>query len=140
MVLNTRQKLAPSDNSFIVLCMSQNNAVTYQFNPADHEPWEIINPYDCDGTITTSVSEVTGNNNQAAFYPNPFSESAFLTVNEEMKNATLEVYDIIGQQISVQEVNGQVIKLYKGSLPAGHYYYKLAQNYRLISTGKFIVE
>jgi hypothetical protein len=131
-----------SDNCFNLLCASQDSSLIYQYlipaNPDCY--WPIA--YDCEGVLNpASVHELTFENTKSIIFPNPFSSSAILKTSIELNNATLKVYDILGQEVLTNtHLNGQEIKIIKGNLNSGNYYYHLTQNGSLISNGKFIVE
>ncbi len=122
-----------------LLCMSHDSIIVYQNqNPECLTPL----PYDCDGVLNpVSVSEISTAGNQTLLFPNPFSNSAVLKTNEYLQDATLTIYDILGQEVFTQtNINAQEIKINRGNLAAGNYYYKLTQKNALISTGKLIIE
>ena len=90
---------------------------------------------------TVSVSEINSKNYNVLLFQNPFSNSAILKTTIELNDATLKVFDILGQEVLTNtHLNGQEIKIIKGNLNSGNYYYHLTQNGSLISNGKFIVE
>ncbi len=132
-----------SDNCFNLLCCSSDSTIIYQYSDMPNAPNCIGTlPYDCDGILNPiSVSEHTFENSKSIVYPNPFTNSAILKTNEDLEDATLKVYDILGQKILINDhLNGQEIKITKGNLSNGNYYYMLIQNGDLITKGKFIIE
>ena len=121
-----------------LVCMSIDETVKY------HNPNSACSngtaPYNCDGGFV-SVNELSNDNLKTTIFPNPFSSSAIIKTSIELNNATLKVYDILGQDVLTNtHLNGQEIKIIKGNLNSGNYYYHLTQNGSLISKGKFIVE
>jgi uncharacterized repeat protein (TIGR01451 family) len=74
--------------------------------------------------------------------PNPLHDYTTISVSGiDMTDATLEVYDVMGQKVSVstQAVNG-VFHLDRGAMSAGIYSYSIKQNDKAIGTGKLVVE
>lgn len=131
-----------TDNCYTLLCTSQDSSIIYQYSiPANPDCyWPIT--YDCDGVLNPlSVYEYSIENNKSIIFPNPFSNSAILKTNIELNNATLKIYDILGQEVLVYNyLNGNEIKISKGNLNNGNYYYHITQSGNLISKGKFIIE
>ena len=90
---------------------------------------------------TVSVSEINSKNYNVLLFPNPFSNSAILKTTIKLNDATLKVFDILGQEVLILgHLNGQEIKINRENLSSGNYYYKLTQKNVLISTGKLIIE
>ncbi len=132
-----------SDNCFNLLCASKDSSVIYQYLDMPNMPTCTGNlPYDCDGLLNpASVREQFIENTKTIIFPNPFSNSAIIKTNNELYDATLKVYDILGQEmLMLAHLNGQEIKIIKDNLNSGNYYYHLTQNGSLVSKGKFIVE
>jgi hypothetical protein len=125
------------DNCASLVCLSINDTVRYQANPTC---FNATAPYNCDGGFV-SVNELSIENIKSIIFPNPFSSSAIIKTNIELDNATLKVFDILGQAVLINtHLRGQEIKIIKGNLNNGNYYYHVIQNGNLISKGKFIVE
>ncbi|MBK6983925.1 MAG: T9SS type A sorting domain-containing protein [Bacteroidetes bacterium] len=96
--------------------------------------------YNCDGGFV-GINELLIDNSRSIIFPNPFSNSAILKTTIELNDATLKVFDILGQEVLILgHLNGQEIKIIKDNLNRGNYYYHLTQNGNLVSKGKFIVE
>ncbi|MES2513841.1 MAG: T9SS type A sorting domain-containing protein [Bacteroidota bacterium] len=131
-----------SDNCFTLLCASQNNNLFYEYTVSSNPDCYYPIAYDCDGTLNTaSVSQINLNNNKTILFPNPFSNSAILKTSVALNDATLKIYDVLGQEVFIQpNINAEEIKINRGNLAAGNYYYKLTQKSVLISTGKLIIE
>jgi hypothetical protein len=121
-----------------LVCLSIDGTVQYHNTTPVCFNAETI--YDCDGGFV-SINELSVENTKSIIFPNPFSNSAILKTTIELNEATLKVYDILGQEVLILcHLNGQEIKIIKGNLNSGNYYYHLTQNGSLISNGKFIVE
>ncbi|MBC7694405.1 MAG: T9SS type A sorting domain-containing protein [Burkholderiales bacterium] len=132
-----------SDNCYNLLCVSRDSSIIYQYSYMPNVPTCAGTiPYDCDGILNPiSVPEHTFEYSKSIFYPNPFTNSAILKTNEDLEDATLKVYDILGQDILINDhLIGQEIKITKANLLTGNYYFTLSQGGVLISKGKFIIE
>lgn len=78
----------------------------------------------------------------AKIFPNPFDHEATLKISNEVKieNAQLKLFDIIGKEVrSVGGINSNEIKIERGNLNPGVYFYQLKNGQRLLTSGKMIV-
>jgi uncharacterized protein (TIGR02145 family) len=74
-------------------------------------------------------------------YPNPFSISTTLQPTKPLQNATLTMYDILGNEVKhLQNLNGSEIKIIRESLKSGMYFFNLIDSKGLVGKGKLIVE
>jgi hypothetical protein len=121
-----------------LVCMSIDGTV--QYNTTTLGCNNATSPYNCDGGFV-GINELLIDNSRSIIFPNPFSSSAILKTTIELNDATLKIFDILGQEVLTHNhLNGQEIKIMKGNLNSGNYNYHLSQNGSLISKGKFIVE
>lgn len=131
-----------SDNCFTLLCASQDSTLIYQYSIPNNPDcyWPIT--YDCEGVLNpVGITEINPKEDRVVLFPNPFTNSAILKISTELNNATLKIYDVLGQEVLTNShLNGQEIKINRGNLSSGNYYYKLIQKNVLISTGKLIIE
>ena len=73
-------------------------------------------------------------------FPNPFNSSTTIQFNSTINNGELNFYNIDGQKIkTINNISGDQIKIEKGNLSFGIYFYELKQGRENISTGKFII-
>lgn len=131
--------LVPNDFCQSLICLSVDGIIQYEnTNPECTTPL----PYDCEGVLNpVPVNEHSIETNKNIIFPNPFSNSAVLKTSIELNDATLKVFDILGQEVLVKNhLNGNEININKGCLNNGNYYYHITQNGNLISKGKFIIE
>lgn len=71
-------------------------------------------------------------------YPNPFSTQTTLHTYKALKDATLSIYNLVGQQVKqINNINGQTIALHRNNLPKGLYFIQLMQDNKIITTNKF---
>lgn len=77
---------------------------------------------------------------QMSVYPNPFSSSTTIQTNQVLNNATLTVYNSLGEQIKqIKDINGQSIFLTRDNLTNGFYFIQLTQDNKLIATNKLVL-
>ena len=65
---------------------------------------------------------------------------ATLHTNKILKNATLTVYNLYGQQVKqIKSFSGQVFVFDRGDLSIGLYFLRLTQNNKVFASDKFII-
>jgi hypothetical protein len=98
--------------------------------------------------FTAKLNSVTGiaeENNYSALtvYPNPFSSAATIRSDRALKNATLVMYNSMGQKVndisSITIDAGGTIELQRDLLPAGVYFIRVMEEDRIIAVGKMVV-
>lgn len=73
-------------------------------------------------------------------YPNPFSKETMLYSKEPLINATINIYNSIGQQVRVMKnVSGQSITMSRENLPAGMYLIQIFEGQKYFKQMKVIV-
>jgi hypothetical protein len=74
------------------------------------------------------------------FYPNPFTTSINIRINDisQMKNCEVRIYNIVGEQVISRRITRQTTTLEKGNLQTGIYFYKVIDNGKTIQSGKLI--
>ncbi len=76
----------------------------------------------------------------AEISPNPFSAETSITVNGNLNNATLTVYNSIGQQVKqIKNINKQTISIQRDNLPNGLYFVNLYQNNKIVASNKLVI-
>ena len=92
----------------------------------------------CDFTVNTS--NVQFNENENYVFPNPFSFGTTLKINENLKNATLIIYNTLGEKImTLENFSGKEINLDREKLNNGVYFLNFVQDKKLISTMKLVI-
>ncbi len=90
----------------------------------------------------TDIEEAL-NKTGAAVYPNPFSQSATLVLNNfklQTSNLKLIIYNVIGSEVRQQTTNdSQQFTIEKGSLTSGMYFYDVINEKQTIARGKLII-
>jgi acetyl esterase/lipase len=73
--------------------------------------------------VTTGINEIEVRSKNGKVYPNPFSSSTILKVNENLNEASLMIYNSMGQLVKqIEHINGQTITLHRDNLPSGIYF------------------
>ncbi len=73
-------------------------------------------------------------------YPNPFSSVTTVSFNTELKNATLEIYNMEGQKIKIiQNIYGRQTILNRSNLLEGIYFFKIVDDNSNFMNGKLII-
>ena len=114
----------------------------------------VTDSLDCIDSLTIQVPQATDitETNLAGgvkIYPNPFTTETTLiltSLNKYKSGVVLSLYDIVGSKRSISyTVNHKIndvaeIRLKRGDLPAGIYFYSVRAGENLISNGKLIVQ
>jgi len=89
------------------------------------------------------TNEIKASKNVATNFPNPFSSSTLIRVDkeQELQNASLIIYDILGNEtVTIEGINTNEISLDRNNLPAGVYFYSIKENNALVASGKLVIE
>jgi hypothetical protein len=79
--------------------------------------------------------------NSSFCYPNPFTVETTLFSNVDLKNATLKIYNLNGQEIREEkEISGQKIIIKRNELIKGVYLYRIVQGSEIVTTGSLRIE
>ena len=98
----------------------------------------IFSLFICNET-TIGVEEKTATPN-LQFFPNPFTTETRLQTNRMMQNASLIIYNSLGQEVKqVNAISGQSVTVSRDNLPEGLYFVYLTQDDRTVAMGKWIV-
>ncbi|MFT5780237.1 MAG: hypothetical protein ACI837_003198 [Crocinitomicaceae bacterium] len=92
----------------------------------------------CLSTVSINSDEL---NYGVTLYPNPFSESATLTIeNFQLENYTLSIYNVQGQLVrEITDYYVDPIIIEQGNLSRGVFYYTVKTNLNTIASGKLVV-
>lgn len=79
-------------------------------------------------------------NETVSIYPNPFSGSITVFVNEASPTGTAEIriYSALGKMISNTKLTQQETTLATSALPAGIYFYTISTNTKQVQSGKLV--
>jgi hypothetical protein len=91
------------------------------------------------GQMVLSVDEQV-NKYGFSVVPNPFTSSASIRVMDNLKNATLTVFNAGGQAVrQIENLSGQTLSFSRDNLPGGLYFMRLTEANQTIATGKVIM-
>ena len=98
-----------------------------------------ITVYDC----ATAVAESGSVSSIAVVFPNPFSESAVVTLSGEegTQQHEMKIFDLLGNEVRSINFTGKQTTIERGNLSEGVYFYKIQTPLSLKreDTGKFII-
>ncbi|MBP6456836.1 MAG: T9SS type A sorting domain-containing protein [Chitinophagaceae bacterium] len=79
-------------------------------------------------------------NNEIEIFPNPFYKETNIKSNINLNNATLKVYNSIGQNvIEIKDINTNSVKLSREKLSAGLYFLQITQDRKVVANKKLII-
>ena len=121
---------ATNGDYFKFICFKQNDTVFYLNNPnCDH----------CFCKLLTSMNEIH-EQLKINIFPNPFSEITTLKCDIYFTDATLYIYNLLGQQLSqIHEINGNSFTFNRMNLKSGLYFIQMQQNNKNILTDKIMI-
>ena len=95
-------------------------------------------------TTATGINEADYEN-RVSVYPNPFSTSAKIEISSEVLNSNsqlaITVYNILGKEVEqIANIKNERVKLERGNLPKGIYFYQLTNEAKIIGSGKLMIE
>ncbi|MFN0189911.1 MAG: T9SS type A sorting domain-containing protein [Bacteroidia bacterium] len=89
---------------------------------------------------STGINMTDNNSYSYILYPNPFSEQTTLHLSEPLKNATLNIYNTIGQQVTqLQNISGQSVIINRDQLSSALYFIQLIDENKIIMADKLII-
>jgi trimeric autotransporter adhesin len=89
----------------------------------------------------TTIEELNEISDESHIFPNPFSVSTALQFSKPLQNATLIIYDILGNEVKrIPYLNGKEINIARDGMQCGMYFYYLTDSRGFIGRGKMIVE
>ena len=88
------------------------------------------------------INDITQKKTEIKIFPNPFSASATLEINEMAKDVsyTFKLYNLLGAEVKAIRNIKNSIQVKREKLPTGMYIYKLYSEGGVIHTGKLAVE
>ena len=124
-----------------------NSIQTLSYSTTHHTPLKGVSYYrlkqtDYDGKTSYSSKEtVEFETNEVIFdiYPNPFSGETTFHTSENLKDASLIVYNSHGALKEIENVSGQTFTFQRENLRSGLYWIKLVQNNKVIAIKKIMI-
>jgi hypothetical protein len=95
-------------------------------------------PSDC---ASVGIQSFNGSTDEVAkIYPNPFTTSVAITINDmsKMNNCELRIYNVLGTEVMNTSVTKQSTTLETDNLPSGIYFYKIITNNKTVQSGRLI--
>jgi len=91
------------------------------------------------GCATMATASFEANQNAATFYPNPFSSTLNIMINDiaQLNNTEVRIYDVTGREMTKRSITGEITTL-ETNLSSGIYFYKVLSNSKVIQSGKLI--
>jgi hypothetical protein len=89
---------------------------------------------------TVDVTSIDATNEGITIYPNPFSKSLNITINNisQINNCELRLYNVLGAEVMNTIITNKTIVLETNELPSGIYFYKVIGNNKIIQSGRLI--
>jgi hypothetical protein len=96
--------------------------------------------YSWNNALTASENISNADNYSVKIYPNPFSLQTTLQTDKFFKNATLTVYNSLGQIVKeIKNISGQTITLHRDNLASGLYFIRLTEDNKTFATKKIVI-
>ncbi|HEY3370524.1 MAG TPA: ice-binding family protein [Prolixibacteraceae bacterium] len=88
----------------------------------------------------TGINTANSANKTVNIYPNPFTSSINIMINEvsQIKNCEVLIYNILGKQVIHRIITKPFTTLATGNLPSGIYFYQVNGDNKIIQSGKMI--
>jgi len=129
---------------------SNNYGVVFSFDPTTNN---FTNLFSCNyptGAIpngdlteynpTVGINEISNSTIDLNVFPNPFSSETILKVNKNLKDATLIIYNLFGQETKrLTAISGSELKIKRENLSIGIYFIRLSDESKVIATSKLII-
>jgi hypothetical protein len=123
-----------------------NSAEMISYSAVDYRPFTGVSYYrleqtDYDGkTSYSNIVAVEFNEYSLAIYPNPFSDETTFQTAEDLKGASLTVYNSYGHLVKqIKNISGQSFTLAREDLSGGLYFIRLEQDGEILATDKLVV-
>ncbi|MEP6646111.1 MAG: T9SS type A sorting domain-containing protein [Saprospiraceae bacterium] len=88
---------------------------------------------------TTGVQPVA-ENESVTIFPNPFSSEITISLDNEIQNGMLSIFNNIGQEVKhVSNLSGHTFSLDRGDLTAGLYFLRLTNNGKVLMMNKVLI-
>lgn len=90
--------------------------------------------------IGNTSFNANGTNETVTIYPNPFSGSINVVINDSPQNKKVElrIYNLLGVEVLNSTLTKQSTSLKTGNLPPGIYFYKIIENTKIIKSGRLV--
>jgi hypothetical protein len=97
-------------------------------------------PNACIQAGKNNVSSNENSDKQMTIYPNPFISSTTIKTIDNLKNATLTIYNSYGKALKqIKNISGKTISLSRYNLPSGLYFIRITEENKMIVVEKLII-
>lgn len=97
-------------------------------------------PNACIQAGKTNVVSNENSDKQINIFPNPFISSTTIKTIDDLKNATLTIYNSYGKGIKqIKNISGKTIFLSRDNLPSGIYFIRITEENKIIAVEKLII-
>jgi|CXWL01.1.fsa_nt_gi hypothetical protein len=131
-----------SPNNYGASCNVQDSAVFLGGKFGNNGLPTFISGYSYSNTIYNCTEGINEQNlNEAiSIFPNPFNSQTTLQTAKYLINASLTVYNSVGQTVKrIDNLSGQTVLFHRYNLPSGLYFVRLTQDGNTISSDKFVI-
>lgn len=92
--------------------------------------------------LPASVQSMDATNDAVTIYPNPFSSSTTILVNNvsQLEATELRIYNLVGEEIVNVPIVQELTTLETTNLNSGMYFYKIITHNKTIQSGKLVVQ
>ena len=88
----------------------------------------------------TGVNTISNRAAGIRIYPNPFSKQTTLQSNRIFNDASLTVFNFLGQPVNeVTNIHGEMFTLYRNDLPAGVYFIRIMEDNEVVAIDKLVI-
>ncbi len=78
--------------------------------------------------------------NKLTISPNPFTSQTTIAFNQDLKSATLKIYNIVGKEVKTYPFSGNKVILERGELKAGIYFIKAFSEKELLAIERIEIQ
>jgi uncharacterized delta-60 repeat protein len=90
---------------------------------------------------STGISTIVGKGSEINISPNPFSTLSTLQSEVFLNDATLTVYNSLGQIVKqIKSITGQTVTLSRDNLPSGLYFIRLTEENKIFIAEKLVIK
>lgn len=95
--------------------------------------------YNVSQSCTVGINEIS-NTNSFVIFPNPFTSQTTILFDQEQKNTTIKIMDMLGKEIKTITFNGKQVTIEKGEMKSGIYFLQLIDANKNAVNRKIIVQ
>jgi hypothetical protein len=86
----------------------------------------------------TAINENVSKDGMPDIYPNPFTESLTVKLDDKFRTSELQIFNVLGAVVYHTTLTAQTTTIPTNQLPAGVYFYKVSTSSKVIGSGKII--